>query len=584
MTDYYLDTSLGSGDDDGTTPANAWRTLIGALETTTPQIPSGAHTLWCRRSLSHTPASDILLTTDGNIDGFCKIIGWPRDDHTGTADVYNGFPAFVDVSDQATISRVRHQARMIQNDTDGNDYLITAIGYWVPYDDQASAFVERETITTVGGFSGEVLAVKDDGATGHVLFSPGWTGTIADDEQLTSGATDRADAVGAGEKCFIIDRNYQGADAADGAYTIAMDDDFTDRPAAAKATWDADDDDIFIVDMNDAGYLLTSGSDDYWDWRNIEFRDCDSFYGMNRAGSPGGQLWRFQGCLFKETEDATLYKAEYTDTFFERCTFEGAGSGAAQKMQPTQGRYYFQDCAIYNMGGNGIDAYNADCYLDNVNIGVELPNGAEAIDFIAGGFIIGKDVKLGSDAGLVGDDAKNTSYVAIENYQKVFGDHIVFYRGGTIARAAVDPETPDKKVSDYVIKITPENDFQFERREFCRVVFQHEFEATADSKTYKYWLFNDASYTLNDTLFDDDIWLEAEYVKEYTEDTEEYLYGTAYSADIDIADNGGATDWDSLSVTVDPATASKVRITCRCRAYASGSPDDIFIDPAVVIT
>ncbi len=590
MTDYFVDNTLTTGLEDGTSTDDAYHTLKEALES---GVPSGSNTIWWRRGSNEIPPDDISPTSDGNIDGMFRIIGWPRNAYTGTADVYNGFPAFVDVSNTGDITRLKHQARMIKNDTDGNEYFITAIGYWVPYENQASSFIERETITTVGGFSGEVLAIKDDGATGHVLFSPGWTGTISDGEQLTSGVTDRADANGDGEVVYIIDRAYQGSDDADGNYTIIADDDYTEAQAIDDSTWTiklstwtADADTIPTLDANDGSYPVITVSDDYYyEWKNLEFKDTESYYGLIRMATPC--LWRFQGCLFAQnTANDNIINFVSGVHILDRCTFEGKGSGVSQRVVMSTGTMYAKNIAIYNMGDYGLRIYGSTVYLKNSNIGVELPNVDDDLNVYRGGcYLYGRDVKLGGDNGEFGitDGSYTRLQLSIENYQKVLGAHKGWYLGGTWEKAAVSGETPNKKVSDYVIKITPDRDEIPEIDDAVQVIFTHEFEATTDSKTYKYWLFNNASGTLNDVTAKDDIWIEAEYVVEYTDSIEEYIITKKLSTETDILNAADADDWDYLQVSaVQPATASKVRITCKCRAYsASGT---IFVDPAVVIS
>ena len=87
--------------------------------------------------------------------------------------------------------------------------------------------------------------------------------------------------------------------------------------------------------------------------------------------------------------------------------------------------------------------------------------------------------------------------------------------------------------------------------------------------------------TINDGDAKGDIWIKAEYVDSH-DDTSEYHIIELFSTESTIAARADDTDWDSLSVTVQPAVASKVRITMYIATYvASGG---INVDPLVVIT
>ena len=246
------------------------------------------------------------------------------------------------------------------------------------------------------------------------------------------------------------------------------------------------------------------------------------------------------------------------------------------------------DSAIYNMGDFGLHVGSSLLYLEEVNIGVEAPNYDDDISHSGNtgngpAMVFGRDVKLGGTYGdvlIVATDPVIKHNFEFENFNKVLGAHKRWYSGGTIEKVAVSGENPAKKISDDVIKISPNNsNFQFVA-DNAEEIFCHEFEATTDSKSYKYWVYNDMGVTLNDTTAKDDIWLELEYVKIHDDDTEEYVIKKVESDEIDLADE----TWGYLEVTgIAPAVASKVRIKCYCRAYAAATAD-IFIDPAVVIS
>lgn len=225
-------------------------------------------------------------------------------------------------------------------------------------------------------------------------------------------------------------------------------------------------------------------------------------------------------------------------------------------------------------------------FIENSNIGVEIANGDAdiSIDGTGGinGNISGRDVKLGGTNGYVSMlKAKISDRVSFENYQKILGDHKVFFQGGEFERVAVSGETPNKKVSDYVVKISPNLNNPPSEEFHSYKIIEHELEMTADTHTFRYWIYNDTGATLNDTAAKDDIWLQAEYIKEY-DDTSEYVIKKAFSTQIDILDAADADDWDYLEVTVTTAIVGKVRLTLYLNYY--NATTNIFIDPAVVIT
>jgi hypothetical protein len=243
------------------------------------------------------------------------------------------------------------------------------------------------------------------------------------------------------------------------------------------------------------------------------------------------------------------------------------------------------DGAIYNMGDYGISFEHA-LELRNVNIGVEIANGDDDININEQGIGFGMDVKLGGTNGFVTRIAGSTGdlwdqYIRLENYQKVLGDHRTFYPGGIFERAAVAGETPNKKLSDYVLKITPNVDYAYKYEEGQCVLFEHEYQLNAGANTIKYWLYNDVGVTLNNGDARADIYLVAEYVDSY-DDTSEYTIIKTYSTEATIADAADADDWDSLSVTMTLAIASKVRVRLLISYY--DLTGDIFIDPQAVLS
>jgi len=367
-----------------------------------------------------------------------------------------------------------------------------------------------------------------------------------------------------------------------GTHTIATIEDST--WTIKKSAYNADADDVPIIDFNDGAVQFTYSLDNYHFLKNMEFKDCgdtNGFFSLEHAGAMS-----FEGCLFKQTASNSQFMRERrAESFYRRCLFEGSGAGTAQKcLDLEKGIHYFTDCAIFNMGDWGGQLENSKIVSKRLNVGIEMANGDDDFDLFNNSFIEGTDLALGGTNGDVSLESTYTSrddHVTILNDQKVLGAWKKWFKGGTIERAAVTGETPNKKVSDYVIKINPNTSGLEFFDDWAIEVFRHTFEADNSSKTYKYWLYNDMGKALN-LHPKDDIWLKVEYVDSY-DDASEYTFAEVFSSEISIADAADADDWDYLQVTCQPAIASKVIITCYVSTYAAATAD-IFIDPAVVIS
>jgi len=107
-------------------------------------------------------------------------------------------------------------------------------------------------------------------------------------------------------------------------------------------------------------------------------------------------------------------------------------------------------------------------------------------------------------------------------------------------------------------------------------IFEHEFEATTDTKDYRYYVQAVGIVTAAE------LWIEVEYVSAY-DDTSEYRHTRVVSSNAFTA-RADAEDWaEYMEVTgITPVIGSKVRIKCYCTYY--NATNKIYIDPKVVIT
>ncbi len=94
-------------------------------------------------------------------------------------------------------------------------------------------------------------------------------------------------------------------------------------------------------------------------------------------------------------------------------------------------------------------------------------------------------------------------------------------------------------------------------------------------------MYNDLGQTINDISPTENVYLRAYYVDSY-DDTTEYTMTEAFSTQIDILDAASADDWDYLSVVVNPAVASKVRVQLIVSIYDAS--DVFLIDPMPVVS
>ncbi len=518
MTIYFVSSADGSDSDNGTTLDLAWATVEHALEN---GVLTVGDSVAIRRTHSEIPTSDIAPVDDGTISSPIKIFGCPRSAHAiSSSDWTNGSTAVT--VDDADMAREQHQARYIDA-PDGNRYMITRV-------------ISTTSIVIDSEYAGSTVS---NNATASIQAD-----TTQDDWD-----------------------NYD-----DSADTIK------------KSAWEADADTLPVIDFNDGNFQLYFNADDFYYMYCIEFKDTTDGSGLIRATNVGTHY--YEGLLLKQTvADDPCMTITGSSLYIKRSIFEGSGSGASQKGITTLGLaafYILKDVAMYNLGDSALYTVH-DAELYNVNLGVEIANGDADIMASRASFIKGADVKLGGSNGTVAMESAEAigSYISFENYQKVLGYHRTYYGAGYYERAAISGETPNKKVSDYVVKIVPNVNF-VPTFEFSKILSEHEIDGvTTGSKTFKYWIYNDTGTTLNDTTALDNIWLKAEYVDSY-DDTSEYTQTEAFSTQIDILDAADADDWDYLEVTLNPATTSKVRLTIYISYY--NATTNLFIDPAVVIS
>jgi len=520
MANHFVDSGTGSDSDNGTIMDLAWATIEHAMEA--GGLSTGDF-VWIEPGHFEIPISDIDVIYDGAANNFINIVAWPKAAFSITSASWTNGSTTVDLVLPASLTRTGHCGRMVTA-PDGFDYFITYV-------------TDSNTFTIDREYAGSTVTLTDGAAT------------------------------------IKADPYYAEAQAIDdSAWTIK------------KTDWDASNPARPIIDFNDAAYQFRIVDDNFIRIQGIEMKDSSDGLGVFRAERAHTYII---GCLFKQTASNTfILHFHRHHTVMEECIVEGSGSGDTQVGIKMGTNNYgggigliLKNSAIYNCGDFGIDS-STPIFIDNVNIGVEQANGDDDIECIS--HIVGKDLKLGgTNGGVYFSNSYGGGYFGIENYQKILGAHRFYFVGGYYERVAVSGETPNKKVSDYILKITPNiSGYEF-IPEMAMFVLEHEIEVTAAAHTFRYWIYNDSGVTLNDAAATDDIWLEAEYIAGY-DDTSEYVQNKIISTQIDILDAAGADDWDYLEVTLTPAVALKARLKIYFSKYLAAT--NVFVDTAVVIS
>jgi hypothetical protein len=512
MAPHFVSSADGSDANDGHTLDTPWATYKYAVE-------SGGLTpldsVIMRPTHSETPTADVNPIYSGTDEGPIFVVGVPRAAHAiSSSDWTNGSASVT--NDDADMLENKHEGRHITG-PDGETYIITRVV------STTSFTIDREyagsTVTNNGTASIQADPTFDD-----------WENY--DDSGDTTKKTD-----------------WEGSD---------------NRP---------------LIDFNDGAFQIIHSSDYNYVYQNIEFKDSTDTNGI--ISLINADHISFLGCLFKQsTSNTVIFLTNRTFVYFERCIIKGSGSGSNQAGLVAQvfgaSPAYLKDCAIYNCGDHGMNV-SGPVVLENVNIGVEQSNGDDDISFTTLTNLKGRDVKLGGSNGYVVSVLPNClSKVSLENYQKILGDHRTYYAGGYFERVAISGETPNKKVFDYAMKITPNVNFNPAQPEWAICLLTQEFEVTADSHTFGTWIYNDSGVTLNDATAKDDIFMKVEFIKAY-DDTSEYVISESFSTQIDILDAADANDWDELTASITTDTTGKVRVTIYLRFYSATG--NIFVEP-----
>lgn len=387
---------------------------------------------------------------------------------------------------------------------------------------------------------------------------------------------------------ITIDREYIGSTVTNQPATIQADEDYAlfnaiDDSAwtIKKSNWNGDSINLAAINFNNTAVYLS-----IFDTRTHIFKNFELLNSTSQMIQVDGTNYytEFVGCLIYITASIPCVYPSNSLVKFKRCIFEGSGSGGNQRAIGSyagNGIVIMEDCAIYSMGDNAIFCNFCKLELKNVNIGVEVANGDNEIETYND--ITGIDIRLGGTNGYV-LVRNHSATVAIENYQKILGNHRTFFYGGYYENSLLTGvTTPNKKLSDYAVKITPNVNMHVSNNpEFAHKIFEHRVWADTSSKTYRYWVYNNMSAVINDSTATDNLFLKITYYSGY-DDTSEYQYTSAYSTQLDIAQAADAADWDYLEISgVQPAVAGWITMELYQSMYSAAGT--IYVDPQPVIS
>ena len=138
MGNYFCDSLLTTGANDGSIPDDAWQSIKTAME----NVVMGAGDIcWIRRRSGFwQPTANIAPTVDGTLKEPVQFVGWPRNIKTGTGNFKQGSNVIDSLSFIPKFEQ--HVGRYIKNDIDGRNYLATAIAHKINFRHKVGDFTE----------------------------------------------------------------------------------------------------------------------------------------------------------------------------------------------------------------------------------------------------------------------------------------------------------------------------------------------------------------------------------------------------------------------------------------------------------
>jgi len=375
-------------------------------------------------------------------------------------------------------------------------------------------------------------------------------------------------------------------------FTIERDEDYDSFQAIddsawtiKKADWNGDAEDLPIMNFGASAYKLYIHISHNWVYKNLVIRDSSSAQGTMYILLCNHLM--FKSCIINQNNNKNCIQIlnGYASAIYLKQTLViGSDGGNAQHgIYTTAGLFMglnLIDVALYNFGKYGLVC--CDTLVENLKVGVELPNGGSDI-YMVKGLFLSKNVGLGGKNGYTFITPLSTIYIGIENFNAL-KVHNRWCAIGQINKrdVVIGSGDPYKRSggADSVIEISCNISAAYAPApdEWKYLIFEHEFEMDAALRNYRYYVQCKAMSIASSS----ELYLECEYVDQYV-DSATY-HTTKVKSDELIALRSGADDWSQYLevIGIQPAVASKVRIKCYLSKYDADGR--IFIDPKVVLS
>lgn len=516
VTNWFVDTTLATGNNDGTTMDDAWQSIETAMEKS--DYDTRENNIWIRRVSSHSsPGSDISVGDSGGSAALNSFIGWPRNSHAISSSDWTSGSTEVTVDDN-DMDREKHQGRYITG-PDGRTYLITQVI------DSDTIIIDRPYIGSNASDQAATIAADEDYATAQTIDDSAWT------IKKTNWNADADDI-----PCIDLGAsNYRVL--ATGKYGVAFK--YLEFKDGAGST---------------TSYATISGSP-----ASIILKGCLIKQTNNARAMYGGEFL-IDRCIF----EGGGYAAGGTSN--HGIYPMGGGSITNSAIYDFRGYAMYASNTVYLQNVNiGVEKYNgtAEIYAMNSYVfGYDVKLGGYS------GYVASPSPRTLS----------MTPTVMIENYQKVLGANQFFYGSAFYAYkldVVAGSGDPYKRTggSDSVLALKPANTtygicniYDYKVLDICIL-------ADTSSKSYRFYVQTKNVPTLTRT----ELHVSCTYIGAY-ESTTKYQETTVES-DESVTVRSDESDWSQyIEVTgIQPAVASIVHLKI---FYNTADTDGyIYIDP-----
>ena len=595
---FYYDPSMVNDSGNGLSMSTAKKLRQSAYD----MLSNVGDMILCRRNTTETPTATLLYPAfaNGTSSIPMQIMGFPRNSLSFTGTWVNNVNAIWGLSITADVEQ--HIGRLVKNNTNGNNYLITDIIQVINWDGKANGGLVAGTVYTgqTSGYAWTCLYNIDNGSTGTAIMWK-WVpangrALFVDNDNLRVGTTTYAVVNGTPALCFCIDRPYIGTNATGAAGTIAKDEDYdwaqtltTGQGADLLSTWNSDAHDLPILDWN-AGAFSDQMTRPKYEYKYLCYKNSNATVGsLTNNGQNIGPAKLF-GCYFSQNQA----KANIVGSFLiDRCIFDAVASGATIGINTIAYNCIVRNSAIHHVN-NALStnaAIASPIKLDNVNLGVERESTtSEIVATIPLSNCEFKDVSIGTSSTLY--LARTTtllgnvpSKISIENMNKVANAHKIYVLDiGTITKNDCSGEPVSRtggalSVVEFLANIgtystQTKAPVGYSSAEWCPSYIEMKVWLSATdivaAKNFKFYV-----QSVTDTLTSSDLWLECEYIIAST--AQGYLKTIVTSSE-SITARSSASDWSQFISTgnITVAAASWVTLRIFCNKYSANKR---YVDP-----